>query len=194
MDEFLRYAIPGIPVGCVYALVAVSLVLTYTTSGVFNLAFGAQAYVSAVVFYLTVVDHGWLTESQFVDGLALGGILPAPLIIFSTFVGYVAGGLAGALAMTVGIFLPAFVFTAILGPLTPWLRRSAALRRAVRMASVAAVAIVVAVTATLAMKVITNPWTLVPVGASALFAARGAGAVEILVAGMFASALVAGLA
>jgi chromate transporter len=52
----------------------------------------------------------WLTEQQFVDGLAMSGVLPAPLIIFSTFVGYVAGGLAGGLAMTVGIFLPAFVF------------------------------------------------------------------------------------
>lgn len=56
-----------------------------------------------------VVEHGWLSESQFVDGLALSGVLPAPLIIFSTFVGYLAGGMAGALAMTVGIFLPAFV-------------------------------------------------------------------------------------
>jgi chromate transporter len=52
----------------------------------------------------------WLTEGEFLDGLALSGILPAPLIIFSTFVGYLAGGLAGGLAMTVGIFLPAFVF------------------------------------------------------------------------------------
>ena len=40
----------------------------------------------------------------------MSGVLPAPLIIFSTFVGYIAGGLAGALAMTLGIFLPAFVF------------------------------------------------------------------------------------
>ena len=40
----------------------------------------------------------------------MGGVLPAPLIIFSTFVGYIAGGLAGALAMTLGIFIPAFVF------------------------------------------------------------------------------------
>ena len=40
----------------------------------------------------------------------MGGVLPAPLIIFSTFVGYIAGGLAGALVMTFGIFLPAFVF------------------------------------------------------------------------------------
>ncbi|MFL5891368.1 MAG: chromate efflux transporter [Solirubrobacterales bacterium] len=57
-----------------------------------------------------VETHHWLTSAQFVDGLALSGVLPAPLIIFSTFVGYVAGGLGGALAMTLGIFLPAFVF------------------------------------------------------------------------------------
>jgi chromate transporter len=57
-----------------------------------------------------VGGHHWLTDSQFVDGLALGGVLPAPLIIFSTFVGYLAGGPVGALAMTFGIFLPAFVF------------------------------------------------------------------------------------
>jgi branched-chain amino acid transport system permease protein len=73
VDEFLRYAIPGIPVGCVYALVAVSLVLTYATSGVFNLAFGAQAYVSAVVFYLTVVDHGWPTWLAFVLAVVVIG-------------------------------------------------------------------------------------------------------------------------
>ena len=54
--------------------------------------------------------------SQFVDGLAIGGVLPAPLIIFSTFVGYLAGGLAGGLAITLGIFLPAFVLPALLPP------------------------------------------------------------------------------
>jgi chromate transporter len=59
---------------------------------------------------VAVQGKGWLTEGQFVDGLAIGGVLPAPLIIFSTFVGYIAGGLAGGLAMTVGIFIPAFVF------------------------------------------------------------------------------------
>ncbi len=57
-----------------------------------------------------VEAQGWLTNGEFLDGLALSGILPAPLIIFSTFVGYLAGGLPGSLAMTLGIFLPAFVF------------------------------------------------------------------------------------
>jgi chromate transporter len=35
-----------------------------------------------------VVRYGWMSNAQFLDGIALGGILPAPLIIFSTFVGY----------------------------------------------------------------------------------------------------------
>jgi chromate transporter len=60
------------------------------------------------------VGRGWMTDAQFLDGLALSGILPAPLIIFSTFVGYAGGGVLGALVMTVGIFLPAFVFTLFL--------------------------------------------------------------------------------
>jgi chromate transporter len=59
------------------------------------------------------VANGWMPDATFLDGLALSGILPAPLIIFSTFVGYVAGGLSGALAMTIGIFLPAFAFSLV---------------------------------------------------------------------------------
>lgn len=57
-----------------------------------------------------VGGKGWLTDDQFLDGLAMSGVLPAPLVIFSTFVGYVAGGLGGALVITLGVFLPAFVF------------------------------------------------------------------------------------
>jgi chromate transporter len=74
------------------------------------LTFGGAYTVIPFLEASAVDGHHWLTPEQFVDGLALGGVLPAPLIIFSTFVGYVAGGLDGALLMTLGIFLPAFVF------------------------------------------------------------------------------------
>jgi chromate transporter len=74
------------------------------------LTFGGAFTVIPFLQEAAVQDQGWLTDSQFVDGLAMSGVLPAPLIIFSTFVGYVAGGLAGGLAMTLGIFLPAFLF------------------------------------------------------------------------------------
>ena len=54
MNHFLSYAIPGIPYGCNYALMAVGLVLTFRATGVFNLAFGAQAFVAAFIFDLLV--------------------------------------------------------------------------------------------------------------------------------------------
>jgi chromate transporter len=75
------------------------------------LTFGGAYTAIPFVRHDAVERNGWLTDRQFLDGLALGGILPAPLIIFGTFVGYVAGGPAGALAMTLGIFLPAFAIT-----------------------------------------------------------------------------------
>jgi chromate transporter len=74
------------------------------------LTFGGAYTVIPFLQERSVDAHHWLSDEQFVDGLAVGGILPAPLIIFSTFVGYIAGGLSGALAMTLGIFIPAFVF------------------------------------------------------------------------------------
>jgi chromate transporter len=58
-----------------------------------------------------VQQNGWVSNEQFLDGLALAGVIPAPLVIFATFVGYVAGGPIGAIAITIGIFLPAFVIT-----------------------------------------------------------------------------------
>jgi chromate transporter len=71
--------------------------------------FGGAFTVIPYLHDATVEGQRWLSEREFVDGLAMSGILPAPLIIFSTFVGYLAGGLGGAVAITVGIFLPAFV-------------------------------------------------------------------------------------
>jgi len=73
------------------------------------LTFGG-AYTAIPFVRHDAVGHGWVSEGQFLDSLALSGVIPAPLIIFATFVGYLVGGLAGALAITIGIFLPAFSF------------------------------------------------------------------------------------
>ena len=77
------------------------------------LTFGG-AYTAIPFLQRDAVEIGrWMTNGQFLDGLALSGLLPAPLIIFSTFVGYIGGGPLGALVITVGIFAPAFAFTMI---------------------------------------------------------------------------------
>jgi chromate transporter len=93
-----------VPAGSIAAL---ALFLSGLKAGL--LTFGG-AYTAIPFVRGDAVGRGWVTEGQFLDGLALSGIIPAPLIIFATFVGYLAGGLTGALAMTAGIFLPAFAF------------------------------------------------------------------------------------
>lgn len=86
---------------------ALALFLTGLKAGL--LTFGG-AYTAIPFVRGDAVGRGWLSESQFLDSVALSGIIPAPLIMFATFVGFIAGGLAGALAITAGIFLPAFAF------------------------------------------------------------------------------------
>lgn len=73
------------------------------------LTFGG-AYTAIPFVRSDVVGRGWISDQTFLDGLALSGVVPAPLIIFATFVGYQVAGLAGAMAITVGIFLPSFLF------------------------------------------------------------------------------------
>lgn len=75
------------------------------------LTFGGAYTVIPFIQQDAVVNYGWMTNQQFLDGIALSGILPAPLIIFSTFTGYFGGGWLGAIIITLAIFLPAFSFT-----------------------------------------------------------------------------------
>lgn len=76
------------------------------------LTFGG-AYTAIPYVRADTVGRGWVSDATFLDGIALAGVLPAPLVIFATFVGYVVGGPGGALAITAGMFLPAFAFSLI---------------------------------------------------------------------------------
>jgi len=97
---------------------------------VFFLKVGSVLYGSGYVLLAFLrsglVEHfGWLTEGQLLDAVAVGQITPGPVFTTATFIGYLLGGTQGALVATVGIFLPAFFFVAISGPLVPRIRRSA---------------------------------------------------------------------
>jgi chromate transporter len=104
-------AMAGVPLVPQGAASMVDIFISGLKSGLFT--FGGAYTVIAFLQHDAVQVQAWLTNAQFLDGLALSGILPAPLIIFSTFVGFVAGGSPGALIMTVAIFLPAFSFTLV---------------------------------------------------------------------------------
>jgi chromate transporter len=88
----------------------------------------------------------WLTESQLLDAVAVGQITPGPVFTTATFVGYLIGGGGGAAVATLGIFLPAFVFVAISGPLVPRIRRSPAAGAVLDGINVASLALMAAVT------------------------------------------------
>jgi len=74
--DLFRGVLQGAPPGAVYALVALGFVLTYKTSGVFNLAFGAQAYVSAAMYFKARVEWGWAAIPAFI----LAVVILAPLL------------------------------------------------------------------------------------------------------------------
>lgn len=75
------------------------------------LTFGGAYTVIPFVQTGAISQFGWLSEQQFLDGLALSAVVPGPLIIVSTFVGFMAGGILGAVAATFAVFLPAFAIT-----------------------------------------------------------------------------------
>ncbi|MFN8019585.1 MAG: hypothetical protein U0P45_15895 [Acidimicrobiales bacterium] len=76
IHDLLGGILQGLPPGAVYGLIAIGFVLAYKTSGVFNLAFGAQAYVSAALFFQARTAWGWPTWAAFV----LSVLVVAPAI------------------------------------------------------------------------------------------------------------------
>ncbi len=88
----------------------------------------------------------WLSNSQLLDAVAVGQITPGPVFTTATFIGYLLGGVPGAIVATLGIFLPSFVFVSISGPLIPHIRRSPLAGAFLDGVNVGAWALMVAVT------------------------------------------------
>jgi chromate transporter len=120
------------------------------------LTFGG-AYTAIPFLQRDAVERGgWMTNPQFLDGVALSGTLPAPLIIFSTFVGYIGGGGWGALVMTIGIFLPAFCFSLLFHARLERLMERNRLREFLEGVTAGVVGIIVSTLITLGVGTITN--------------------------------------
>lgn len=95
----------------------------------FFLKIGAVLYGSGYVLLAflqrDLVERAqWLTSQQLLDAVAIGQITPGPVLTTATFVGYVVAGNMGAIAGTLGIFLPAFLLVGIVNPWVPKLRQS----------------------------------------------------------------------
>ena len=112
----LRKSAPTLPA----LIVGFGLLLPFANSRLFQISwlflktglfsFGG-AYASLVFVQREAVEqYHWLSGSQLLDGVALSVATPGPFMLFTTFAGYLAGGIAGALLATFFVFLPSFVF------------------------------------------------------------------------------------
>ncbi len=109
----------------------------------------------------------WLTEAQLLDAIAVGQVTPGPVFTTATFIGFLLAGPSGAAVATLGIFLPAFVFVALSGPLIPRLRASRSAGAFLDGVNVASLALMAAVTAQLGRAAIVDlPAALLGLGAA----------------------------
>jgi chromate transporter len=133
---------------------------------------------------------GWLTDRQLIDAVAVGQFTPGPVFTTATFIGYLVGGLPGAVVATVAIFIPSFLFVAAVSPLVPKLRRSALMSAVLDGVNVAALGLMAGVTWQLARAALIDPVTVV----LALLATVALARFRINSAGLIAAGALVGLA
>lgn len=110
-------------------LATAAVSVTWGNVFLFFLKIGCVLYGSGYVLLAflqrdLVERHQWLTSQQLLDAVAIGQITPGPVFTTATFVGYLLAGNAGAVAGTIGIFLPAFLLVGIVNPWVVKLRQS----------------------------------------------------------------------
>jgi chromate transporter len=113
------------------------------------LKIGAILYGSGYVLFAFLntefVETGLLSRQELIDAIAVGQFTPGPVFSSATFIGYQIAGLPGAIAATIGIFLPSFLFVSFLNPLIPKLRNSKIMSVFLDTVNVISVAIILAI-------------------------------------------------
>lgn len=172
----VKALLPGLPLAGVVAATAApgfnlgGLFLFFVKVG--SVLYGSGYVLLAFLRADLVERWGWLTETQLLDAVAVGQVTPGPVFTTATFIGYVLGGPSGAVVATVGIFLPAFFFVAVSGPLVPRMRRSWVASAFLDGVNVASLALMATVTWQLGRAALVDVWTVGLALASAVLLIR----------------------
>lgn len=174
---FAIAAVPSAPLATVAA--AAPIAAPFNLSGLFffflkvgSVLFGS-GYVLLAFLQSGLVDRmHWLTQAQLLDAVAVGQVTPGPVFCTATFVGYLLGRTPAAIVATVGIFLPAFFFVGISGPLLPHIRRSPITGAFLDGVNAGSLALMVVVTWQLSRAAVVDPATATLAVASAVLLLR----------------------
>jgi len=153
-------------------------VLSATNANLFwiFLKIGAILYGSGYVLFAfldtELVATGLLTRHQLIDAIAVGQFTPGPVFSSVTFIGYQINGLAGAIFSTIAIFLPSFVFIALLNPIVKRMRNSKLFSAFLDAVNVASVAIIIAICFEMGKETITD-WPTILIAVLSIVIAFG---------------------
>lgn len=152
---------------------------------------GSVLYGSGYVLFAylkgELVEPGYLQMNELIDAIAVGQFTPGPVLSTATFIGYQLGGFGGALAASLGIFLPSFLFVWMLNPLITRLRKNKFLGFFLDSVNIAAVAIMVVVLLEMSVETIVN-WqsaVIAILGLIFVFGPKKLSSIWIVVGGSF---------
>jgi chromate transporter len=131
------------------------------------LTFGSGLVIVPFLQQGVVQEHGWLGEREFLIAVAIGMISPGPVVITATFVGYLVAGFWGAVAATVGIFLPSFILVLAAAPILQRHRANTNVQGFVKGAYAAAIGTILGASVLLG-RIAIGDWLTILIGLAAL--------------------------
>ena len=135
-----------------------SLFLFFLKSSLF--VFGSGLAIVPFLHGGVVQEHHWLTETQFLDAVAVAMITPGPVVITVAFIGYLVWGMTGACAAALGVFLPVYLFVVIVGPLYKRFSKNEQIRAFVQGVTAAATGAIAGAVFVLGKHSIQDYWTV----------------------------------
>lgn len=135
-----------------------SLFLFFLKSSLF--VFGSGLAIVPFLHGGVVQDHHWLTETQFLDAVAVAMITPGPVVITVAFIGYIVSGTVGACVAALGVFLPVYLFVVIVGPLYKRFSKNKQIRAFVQGVTAAATGAIAGAVVVLGRHSIQDYWTV----------------------------------
>lgn len=125
------------------------------------LLYGSGYVLLAFLENQLVNELGWLTSEQLLDAVAVGQVTPGPLFSTATFIGWQVAGVWGSVVATVGIFLPSFIFVALLVVIVPWVRRHPNVQLFINGVTIASLGLMAGVLVDLIEDALVDPTTVV---------------------------------